>query len=61
MGPLTKVDGGDFPGLADELVPGLAAEGDNLVVGCEDPVGKPVVAQELPDDFDRIQFRGAGW
>ena len=49
-------DGHDRPGLVDELVPGLAAEGDDLVVGLEDPVGEPVVAHELPDVFDRVQL-----
>lgn len=27
-------------------------------MGFEDPVGKPVVAHELPDVFDRVEFRG---
>ena len=33
---------------------------DDVVVGCEDPVGKPVLAHELPDIFDRVQFRAFG-
>lgn len=49
MSPLPASDGDDFPGPVDKLVPGLATEVDDLVVGCDDPVGKPVVAQELPD------------
>jgi hypothetical protein len=27
-----------------------------VLVACEDAVGDPVVAQELPDIFDRIEF-----
>jgi hypothetical protein len=38
----------------DELVPGGAAVVNP--VACEDAVGDPVVAQELPDVFDRIEF-----
>ncbi len=29
---------------------------ENVVVGFEDPVGEPIVADELPDIFDRVQF-----
>ena len=32
MRPLALPDGHDFPRLVDELVPGLAAEGDDIVV-----------------------------
>ena len=56
MGPFPVPDGDDFPRLVDELVPGLTAEGDDLVIGFEDPVGQPIVAQELPDVFDRVQL-----
>ena len=38
----------------------MAAQGDDLVVGFEDTVGEPVLADELPDVFDRIEFRRAG-
>ena len=50
-------DGHDLPGLIDELVPGVAAVGDDILVGREDAVGQPVVAQELPDVFDRVELR----
>lgn len=59
MRPSPTPDGHDFPGLVDEVVPGVAAEGDDLVVGCEDAVGQPVVAQELPDVLDWVEFWGA--
>ena len=49
-------DGHDCPGLIDEPVPGLAAEGEDLLVGLEDPVREPVVAHELPDVLDRVQL-----
>ena len=58
MGPLAPADGHDFPRLNDELVPGVAAEGDDIFVGFEDPVGEPVVAHELPDVLHRVQFWG---
>ena len=34
---------------------------DDVVVGCEDAVGKPVVAHELPDVLDRVQLGTFGW
>ena len=33
---------------------------ENIVVGGEHPVGQPVVAHELPDIFDRVEFRAFG-
>ena len=41
--------GHDLPWLVDEVVPGLAAQRDDVFVGFEDPVRQPVVAHELPD------------
>ena len=41
---------------ASEFVPGLAAVVDDIVVAEEDAVGQPVVAQELPDGLDRVEF-----
>ena len=38
----------------------MAARGDDLVVGFEDTVGEPVLADELPDVFARVEFRRAG-
>jgi len=60
MRPFASPDGHDVPRLIDEFVPSLAAMVDDVVVGCEDPVGKPVVTHELPDVFDRVQL-GALW
>ena len=39
MSPLAPSDGHDFPRLIDELVPGLAAKRDDLLVGFKNPVG----------------------
>ena len=47
MRPLASADGDDFPGLVDEVIPCLAAQGDDLVVGPIDSVREPVVAQAL--------------
>jgi len=58
--PLAQTDGHDAPGLIDEPVPSRAAMVDEIVVGFEDVVREPVVAQELPDVFDRIEL-GAFW
>ena len=60
MRPLAQSDGHDAPGLIDELVPSVAAMVDEIVVGFEDAVREPVVAQKLPDVFDRIEL-GAFW
>jgi hypothetical protein len=57
---LAQSDGHDAPGLIDQVVPSLAAMIDEIVVGFEDAVGKPVVAHELPDILDRIEL-GAFW
>jgi len=58
--PLAQSNGHDAPGLIDELVPSVAAMVDEIVVGFEDAVREPVVAQKLPDIFDRIEL-GAFW
>src|SRR5271156_183409 len=57
MGPIANADGHDPPGLIDEVVPSLAAMVDDVVVGFKDSVWEPVVAQELPDVFLRIELR----
>lgn len=33
---------------------------DDVLVGCEDAVGEPVVAHELPDILDRVEFGAFG-
>jgi len=60
MRPIAQADGHDAPGLLDELVPGVAAVSDDVVVGFEHAVGEPVVAQELPDVFGRVEFGAFG-
>jgi hypothetical protein len=61
MRPIAQSDRHDFPGLIDELVPGVAAVIDDIVIGFEDAVREPVVAHELPDIFLRVQLRAFGW
>jgi hypothetical protein len=60
MSPVAEADGHDAPGLVAQVVPGIAAEIDDLIVGLEDSVREPVVAHELPDVFDGVQF-GSLW
>ena len=60
MRPFSAADCHDAPWLIDELVPSLAAVVDDVVVGCEDPVRQPVVAHELPDVLDRVEFGALG-
>src|SRR4051812_36357929 len=56
MGPLAQSDGHDSPRLIDELVPRHTAVVDEIIVRFEDAVRQPVVTQELPDVFDRIEL-----
>ena len=56
MCPVTQSDGHDAPGLIDELVPGVTAVVDDVGLGAKDAIGQPVVADELPDILDRVQF-----
>jgi hypothetical protein len=56
MRPFAHSDGHDGPRLIDEFVPGVAAMVEQVFVGGEDPVGEPVVAQELPDVLDGVQL-----
>ena len=57
MSPITEAERHDPLGLVDELVPGIAAVIEDGAIGGEDPVGEPVVAQELPEVLDRVQLR----
>ena len=61
MGPFSASDRHDLPGLIDEPVPGFATQRDDIVVGLEYPVGKPVIAHELPYVFDRVQLGRSWW
>ena len=60
MRPLAHADGHDPPGLIDKLVPCLAAVIDEIVIRFEDAVGEPVIAYELPDVLDRVEFGAFG-
>ena len=60
MRPIAHTDRHDAPRLIGQFVPSLAAMFENGVVGFEHPVRQPVVAHELPDVFNRVQFRTFG-
>lgn len=42
--------------VVNEVAPCGAAVSDDVVVALEDPVPEPVVAHELPEVFDRVEF-----
>jgi transposase len=56
VSPTAQSDGHDGPGLLDELVPGIAAVIDEVIVAGKYPVGEPVVAHELPNVFLRVEI-----
>lgn len=60
MCPVAHSDRHDFPGLIDELVPGVAAVIDDIDRRSEHAVGQPIIAYELPDVLHRIEFRTFG-
>lgn len=60
MCPVPQTNGHDCPGLLGEFVPGTAAMIEDVIVGREDPVGEPVVADKLPDVLDRRQLERSG-
>src|SRR5690349_17500912 len=49
MRPFSQAEGHNEPGAVDELVPSTAAMVEDVLVGGEDPVRKPVLAHVLPD------------
>lgn len=55
--PLAGCDGAHDIRLGDECPPSVAAGFDNGVVVLEDPIREEILAQILPDIFDRIQLR----
>ena len=56
MSPVAQPDGHDARGLIDEVVPGVAAMIDDIVVVPEHAVGGPVVAHELPDVLHDVEL-----
>lgn len=61
MRPITESNGHDAPRLIDQLVPGVAAMVDDVVIGFEDAVRQPVVTHELPDVLGWVQLWALGW
>lgn len=60
MRPFASSDCHNAPWLIDDFVSCLAAVVDDAVGG-EDAVRESVIAHELPDVFDRVQFGTFGW
>jgi hypothetical protein len=60
MGPIAHANRHDAPGLIGEFVPSLAAMIEYGVISIEDAVGEPIVAHELPDILDRVEFWALG-
>src|SRR5215207_7825375 len=56
MGPVPEPERHDTPGLIGEPGPGGTAVIQDVLVTAEDPVGDPVLAQELPDILHRIEL-----
>jgi hypothetical protein len=59
MGPSPKADGRDAPRLGFKFAPSVATVGDDIFVVFEDAVREPVVAHELPQVFDWVEFGAA--
>jgi hypothetical protein len=60
MSPCSHDERHDAPRLIGETVPCEAAMIEDIVVGFEDAVRQPVVAYELPDVLDRVEFGAFG-
>jgi len=56
FGPFAVGDLGDFVGQIDQCVPCSAASIDQDLFVVVDTVGQEVLAQVLPDVFDRVEF-----
>jgi hypothetical protein len=54
--PFAQSDGHDSPRLIGKLVPCFTAMVDEIVIRFENAIGEPVVADELPDVFHRVEF-----
>ena len=61
MSSAARTVGHYFPWLADEGVPCEAAVVVGVRVGCEDADGESVIAHELPDVLERVQFWRPRW
>ena len=42
--------------MINELIPGSATMIDEIIIGVKDAVGEPVIAKNLPDVFDWVEF-----
>src|SRR5687768_1079996 len=48
MRPVTQANCHDLPGLGGEFIQSLTAVIDEIVIGFEDAIGEPIIAEELP-------------
>jgi hypothetical protein len=60
MRPIAHAKGDDAPGSVDEGVPRVAAVIEDVFIGFEDAVRKPVISHELPDVLLWVEFRAFG-
>ena len=60
FGPVSGGDGSDLARYGAEPVPGVAAGGDDGVVGLEDAGVEKVVLEELPQVLDRVELGAVG-
>ena len=58
--PIARRDGGDSPGLVEELLPGFLTGIEKVGIALEDAVGEIGLAQVLPDVLDRIELGRIG-
>src|SRR5215210_6385554 len=58
--PLPAADGAYAFGIVNQEVPGLSAGVDNVVLGVPDPGAELVLAQVVPDVFDRVELGTVG-
>lgn len=60
MSPVAQADGHEGLALCEEAVPGVASGVEDDVVGFEDAVGQPGLAQVLLEVLDRVQLGRPG-
>ena len=60
FGPVSGGDGPDLVGKLAQAVPGVAAGVDDGLVAGEDQSVEEVMPEELPQIFDRVEFRAVG-
>src|SRR3954464_4160052 len=59
-GPSVSAGGADPPGFGEDAVPCVTANVDNVIERVEEAVRQDVLAHELPELFDGVEFRTVG-